>query len=356
MRKTVPVIIPAYEPDENMISLLLSLRDLDIGPVIVVDDGSGEDYSRLFEKAEGIIKDDGGVLLTHEVNRGKGAALKTAFSYILEKYPDAVGSVTADSDGQHTADAIRSVQDSLIDNPGSLILGVRRFDGADVPWKSRFGNNLTVKVFSLVTGVHVSDTQTGLRGIPLSFMRELLQVPGDRFEFETRMLIKSAKRYPVVEIKIETIYDSKDNHKTHFRPVADSIKIYRVLFETFGKYIFASLSSFLIDILLFQLFYNLLKGNIAASAAVATAAARVISATYNYIMNYKVVFRSREPNGRAAIKYLILAVSQMACSAGLVTGGTMVFSAAPAVVIKIIVDTALFLISYQIQKHLVFRQ
>jgi glycosyltransferase involved in cell wall biosynthesis len=356
MREIVPVIIPAYEPDENMISLLRSLRDQNIGPVIVVDDGSGEAYSSLFEKAESIVREDGGVLLTHEVNRGKGAALKTAFSYILEKYPDAIGSVTADSDGQHTADAISNVKDTLIKNPGSLILGVRMFDGEDVPWRRRFGNNLTVKVFSLVTGLHVSDTQTGLRGIPLSFMRELLDVPGDRFEFETRMLIKSAKRYPVVEIKIETIYDSKDNHKTHFRPVADSIKIYRVLFETFGKYIFASLSSFLIDILLFQLFFNLLRGNIASSAAVATVAARVISATYNYIMNYKVVFKSREPQGRAAVKYLILAVAQMVCSAGLVTLGTIIFSSAPAVVIKIIVDTLLFLISYLIQKHLVFRE
>ena len=80
-----------------------------------------------------------------------------------------------------------------------LILGVRAFDQENVPAKSQFGNNLTRKVFRTLYKVDISDTQTGLRGIPTDFMKILLDVPGERFEFETRMLIKGSSGIPVGE-------------------------------------------------------------------------------------------------------------------------------------------------------------
>ena len=225
----IPIIIPAYEPDSNLPLLLHILAENHIGPVIVVDDGSGDQYLAIFEKARSLVAGNGGTVLVHEVNKGKGRALKTAFQYILENYQNVIGAVTADSDGQHTVDCIRKVMETLQAKPQELILGVRDFSGDDIPWKSRFGNNLTEKVFAYVAGVHVSDTQTGLRGIPREFMRDLLDVAGERFEFETQMLLESVNRYPISEVEIETIYDSVEEHQTHFDPVADSIKIYRIL-------------------------------------------------------------------------------------------------------------------------------
>ena len=220
-----PIVIPAYEPDERLLLLLETLKEGSQGPVVIVDDGSGHAYKEIFEQAGAYVEALGGVVLTHEVNRGKGRALKTAFACILKKYPEAVGCVTADSDGQHTVECIEKVRKTLEEHPDSLVLGVRRFDGKDVPWRSRMGNGITERVFAYVSGVHVTDTQTGLRGIPRAFMEELLDVQGERFEFETQMLLESAGSYPIIEVPIRTIYDSKENHQTE--------EVYEVCFFLF---------------------------------------------------------------------------------------------------------------------------
>ena len=294
-----------------------------IRDVVVVDDGSGEQYREIFRRVSEILPSLGGTLLTHDVNRGKGRALKTAFSLVLDQYPCAAGAVTADSDGQHTVGCIRSVMRQLEETPGSLILGVRSFDQEDVPWKSAFGNKLTRKILSYVSGVSVSDTQTGLRGIPLSFI---------------------------------TVYDSKENHQTHFNPVKDSIRIYRILGARFFKYIFVSLSSSVVDLALFAAFCSLLRGRALPLpyVAVSTVAARILSATYNFSMNYRVVFQSGKNVGSSAAKYVLLAVIQMVLSAVLVTGGTTLLPLLPEVVVKIVTDTILFLVSYYIQRRYVF--
>ncbi|MDO5476616.1 MAG: glycosyltransferase [Eubacteriales bacterium] len=359
----IPVIIPAYEPDERLLALLEDFCAQGIRGVILVDDGSGEAYTELFERAQVYLQELDGTLLIHEVNRGKGRALKTAFAWILDHDPDAPGVVTADSDGQHTVDCIRAVMQRLREKPDALVLGVRTFDGEDVPWKSAFGNRLTMKVLGYVSGVQVSDTQTGLRGIPRAFMRELLDVPGDRFEFETQMLLETAGCYPIEEVPIQTIYDSKENHQTHFNPLKDSIRIYRILGAKFLKYLFASLSSCVIDLVLFALFCPLLKSRLLLAptplnripyVAAATVLARILSATYNFAMNYRVVFGSREKVRSSAARYILLAAVQMFLSAVLVTGGTALLPAVPEVVVKAVVDTVLFLVSYYVQRKYVF--
>lgn len=356
MERMIPIIIPAYEPDLRLIELLKDIRKNKCGPVILINDGSGIKYDAIFSTAEEILKDIGGELLVHEKNQGKGRALKTAFSYVLKEYPQAIGGVTADSDGQHTVSCIEDVKASLLEYPDNLILGVRKFDGEGIPWKSRFGNTLTEKIFAYIAGVHVSDTQTGLRGIPMSFMKELLHIPGERFEFEMQMLLECAGRYDITEIPIETIYDSEEDHQTHFNPLLDSIRIYKILGKKFLKYIFSSFSSCIVDIVLFAIFCNLLKSVCpGVYLAAATVGARVISAVYNYLMNYRVVFKSRESIGRSGLKYFALAVVQMSFSAGGVTLLKAVLPFIPDVLVKIIVDTVLFFISYHIQQRYVFR-
>lgn len=352
----IPIIIPAYEPDERLISLLKNLNENGLYPVIVVNDGSDSQYSEIFNEAERLLKHGKGRLLVHETNRGKGRALKTAFEYVRDAFPDAIGVVTADSDGQHTVECMKKIISSLSENPKELILGVRDFTGEGIPWKSRFGNTLTEKVFAYVAGVHVSDTQTGLRGIPYSFMEQLLNIPGERFEFEMQMLLESAGKYPIREIKIKTIYDSEENHQTHFNPITDSIKIYKILGKKFLRYIFASGSSSVLDVALFTLFCHLLRDNIVPYAAMATVFARIISAVYNYCMNYKVVFKSGEKISSSGIKYGLLAIIQMTMSAFFVTLGIEYLKFIPEVLVKVIVDTILFFVSYHIQQRYVFQK
>ena len=187
-------------------------------------------------------------------------------------------------------------------------------------------------------------------------MRELLEVKGERFEFETRMLLESAGKYQIKEVPIKTIYDSKENHQTHFNPVKDSIRIYRILGAKFIKYIFASLSSCLIDLLLFAVFCHFLKaGNPESYVLISSVLARILSAVYNYCMNYKLVFKSREHIGKAAAKYFALAIVQMSASALLVTCFVRLLTRIPEVVIKAVVDTILVFISYHIQQKYVFQ-
>ena len=96
----IPVIIPSYEPDERMTELMEHLKCADIGPVVIVDDGSeGETYQEIFRMAQTQF---GYTVLHHAVNLGKGRALKTAFNYCLNTWPGMLGCVTIDSDGQHT--------------------------------------------------------------------------------------------------------------------------------------------------------------------------------------------------------------------------------------------------------------
>lgn len=350
----IPIIIPAYEPDTRMLTLLNDMKASALGPVILVDDGSGESYAGLFARAAKCVEEMGGTILTHAQNRGKGRALKTGFRYVLDTYPDAIGAVTADSDGQHSPACIEAVRQALAAQPGKLVLGVRCFDGEGVPRKSRMGNRITEKVFSYVSGVHVTDTQTGLRGIPRAFMEKLLDVKGERFEFETQMLLESAGRFPIVEVPIQTIYDSKENHQSHFNTFSDSAKICKILAERFLKYTFSSLSSCVIDLILFSVFCNIFRGKLAGYVAVSTVLARVVSALYNYAVNYKIVFDSRKNIGVAGTKYFLLALVQMSLSALLVTAGCGLLPFLPEVAVKAVVDAALFFISYKVQQKYIF--
>lgn len=223
--REIPVIIPSYEPDEKLTGLLSDLRKEGFTRLVVVDDGSGREYEKYFLMAEKEFHCD---VLYHSINQGKGRALKTAFDFVLRKYPDAVGCITADSDGQHSPSCIFSCGEALLQNPSALVMGCRSFDKEDVPVRSEFGNKCTRVVMKYLAGVSVSDTQTGLRGIPTDFMKKLLSVKGERFEFETNMLMETRiENIFIIEVPISTIY-IEENKFSHFHPIKDSIRIYRI--------------------------------------------------------------------------------------------------------------------------------
>ena len=352
MKNAIPIIIPSLEPDSRLPQLVDELLLESLTPIIIVDDGSGQGYLGIFDS----LSEKGCTVLRHDTNRGKGRALKTAFEYCLDTYPDMIGCVTADSDGQHSPECIKKCREALTENPASLILGVRDFSGEDVPPKSRFGNNLTKKICKTICGVSVSDTQTGLRGIPSAFMRELLSLEGEHFEFETRMLIATKGKYPIAEVPIKTIYDSRENHSTHFNPIKDSVRIYSIFFGELVKFLVSSVSSCVIDLALFWLFCRMLDGGGESKADVmaAGALARVISATYNYLINYAVVFKSKGSHKKTALRYFCLAAVQLCISTGAVTGILHLLPFLPELAVKIPVDLTLFFVSYLIQRKFVY--
>lgn len=351
VKKEIPVVIPSYEPDEKLISLLGRLREAGIAHIVLVDDGSGELYEGFFQRAE---EDFGCQVLRHAVNQGKGRALKTAFNYCLERFPELPGVVTADSDGQHTPECILSCAKALAEHPDSLVLGCRCFEGEDVPTRSEFGNKCTRVVMRYLTGITVSDTQTGLRGIPASFMHQLLTVKGERFEFETNMLLETkARKIPIVEVPIRTVY-IEENKTSHFNPIRDSVKIYMI----FGKFLFSSLSSSVVDLVLFSVFcrfFRQMEWQMVSYITAATVAARILSAFYNYTLNYKVVFQSEGSLKGTLSRYVLLAVVQMGLSAFLVNLLYPLFGGAE-VLVKVPVDVLLFFLSFVIQREFVYAE
>lgn len=338
----IPLIIPSFEPERSFVEFCEKLFDKGLTNTIIVDDGSGAKYHPVFCEIEQRFHF---TVLHHAVNLGKGRALKTAFNYVLNGDTEVIGVVTADSDGQHTPIDIKRCIDQMAAHPHNLILGCRSFEGGQVPWKSRFGNELTKKVFYFVSGVKVSDTQTGLRGIPREFMKKLMNVSGERFEFETNMLIESKSACFVVdEISIQTVYDSKDEHKTHFDPIKDSIRIYRVL-------LMHALSSFFSAIFDFIVF-SFVAGH-GLNIWRATAVARVCSSIINFTINKKAVFKVEGDTFKQAVKYMILVIISGMLSATVINAVTNLLYV-NVIVVKAVVETALFFLNFYIQRAFIF--
>jgi glycosyltransferase involved in cell wall biosynthesis len=218
------VLVPAWQPDSGLVMLVDALLNAGFGSVVVVDDGSGTCYFDIFE----VLRPCSGVVvLTHAVNLGKGRALKTGFNHVLSAMPDVDAVVTADADGQHRVHDIAAVAMCLLSAEGEVVLGTREF-GKEVPWRNWFGNRVTRFLFGLVAGVRVRDTQTGLRGFSREVLPELLVLGGERYEYEMSVLAYICKRTVPVELPIETLY-LEGNRSSHFHPLWDSIRIYRVL-------------------------------------------------------------------------------------------------------------------------------
>ena len=343
------LIIPTLEPNTTFIKVVCNYKK-HFNKIIVVDDGSGEEYRYIFKE----ISDMGVVVLTHALNYGKGRALKTAFNYVLNNYKDIVGVITVDSDGQHLVKDALKCSDALINSENKLVLGSRNFDEDNVPLKSRVGNKLTRSLFKILCGISISDTQTGLRAIAINDIKTFLYTKGERFEYETNMLL-DARKYNIKfeEVPIETVY-LNENKGTHFNPLRDSVEIYKV----FIKYLFVSLSSFLVDILFFMLFLNILSlfsdfSFIMYKIIVSTVCARIVSSLYNYLLNRKFVFEKHDSKS-FIIKYYILVIIQMGISRLSVALLSQVFSSKIIVLLKIIVDILIFIANYYIQREWVF--
>lgn len=349
--KTIAIIIPAYEPNENLITLvkmILESSQTNDCPLIIVNDGSGPSYKKIFDN---LSKDNNVTIINHQQNLGKGRALKTAFNFLQNHYPDVEAAVTIDSDGQHTVSdmwkCIVEFQQKGNENP--IILGSRMFSGK-IPFRSKFGNIFTRNFLSAASGLSISDTQTGLRVIPSIYFSELENLEGERFEYEMNMLIYAKENgLKIYEVPIETIYLEK-NESSHFDPIKDSLRIYHV----FLKFIISSLTSFFIDIVIFTVLMFILKDQNFNSIFLSSIVARVISAFYNYTMNQKIVFKKTKK--RNIIKYFILVVLQVFISSLLITFGTNILPLVNLTILKIITDLFLFFFSYYIQKHIVFKE
>lgn len=348
------IVIPSLNPDEELINYIHTLVSNNVTKILVINDGSDSTYDEIFTKIREIPEC---TVLIHEVNQGKGKALKDALKYYnsQELYKKYNGVITVDADGQHTIKDVLRIAELMEEYGSALILGERAFD-KDVPFRSRFGNSCTRVLFKALYGISVYDTQTGLRGIPNSLVETFSELKGDRYEYEMNMLMTcSLKKIPINSITIETIY-LDGNSSSHFNAIKDSAKIYGLLFGTFLKFTFSSLSSSILDLAIFQLFIFLFKGaKIGEYILFSTIGARVISSVYNLMLNKQVVFKSDGKLGNTILKYYSLCICQMLLSALLVQALYSITHIYETV-IKVVVDTILFFISFRIQQNWVFKK
>lgn len=348
----VCLIIPVYNPDEELFIKFLEQAIHKFSNIIVVNDGSKQECDSIFKRIESHYNQV--KMLKHSVNLGKGRALKTAFNCYLNEYPNCVGIVQADCDGQHDIEDVVNCAKALKENQEKLVIGVRDFSSKEVPSRSRFGNNITRVVFKLFIGISIKDTQTGLRAIGNDLLRKFLSTNGERYEYETNMLIEcKEKNVAIQEVPIKTIYIDK-NQTSKFNPVKDSLAIYKL----FGKYIFSSISAFAIDIILFNIFVKLINQSNVDSNIIegrilyATIIARIISSLYNFKLNSKMVFKNLSK--AAFIKYVILVIIQMFVSAIVVNFLSSCWNI-NVTAIKIMVDVVIFMVNFVVQREIVFK-
>lgn len=347
----IVIIVPSLNPDEALVEVVKSIAEVGIKNIIVIDDGSDKMHKEPFVKSEKM----GAKVLVHEINQGKGKALKTAFEYILNTYDNVTGVITVDGDNQHRIKDIIKCIDKHREMPEHMVLGCRDFSKPDVPPRSKFGNNLTNNVFRFTCGLKISDTQTGLRCIPYKYLNDMLLVEGNRYEYETNMLL-SMKEFdiPYTEVEIETVY-IEENASSHFNPIKDSIRIYKVIF----KFLLSSIWASVVDIVIFALMCYILKGYFQKEVyiLISTIGARVISSLCNYMINHKIVFRSTGKIKNTILKYYLLCICQMGVSYALVCSMSMLLNinGILLVLLKALIDTILFFISFRIQKMWVFK-
>ena len=241
------VLIPAYEPEEQLIPLVQELTANGL-TVLVVDDGSGKNFWHIFDRVR-----EHATVLTQQLNGGKGSALKTGMQYIWDHVPACEHVITCDADGQHSVKDVLRVQQTLHEGNGFVLSVRQRQEGVKIPLRSRVGNSLSRIVYSLLTNRFLPDNQSGLRGFKRMHIEWMLKVEKNNYDYEMNVLYYAAKKgLHITTLPIETIYIN-DNASSHFNPIKDTVRIYKSLFflarATFMALIAAELAVIAVSLL-----------------------------------------------------------------------------------------------------------
>ncbi|MBI5322704.1 glycosyltransferase [Bradyrhizobium sp.] len=333
------VIIPAYNPPPVFVDLVEQVLQRPHWHVVVVDDGTRVDQKPIFTA----LSSERVTVLTHAVNLGKGAALKTGMNYALSKFGRDITVLTLDADGQHLVKDLEAVAQTAAHHSSALILGVRDLGYHRTPLRSFVGNKFTKVVVHALVGLRVSDTQTGLRAMPGSFAEKLLHLVSNGYEFELEMLVIARHmRIQIIEQKIETVY-SAGNKTSHFRPLIDSVRIYVVLL----RFMTVALVSAIVDNLIFL---SLLQAS--TDVMYAEFLARCLTVPLNFILLRKFVFYSALDLRQVLPRYLGVVAAFFCLSVIFVSIRTANgFSAVSA---KLFVESLLFFANFIIQRDYVF--
>ncbi|MGD1045468.1 MAG: glycosyltransferase family 2 protein [Bacteroidota bacterium] len=218
MTNTIAVLIPAFNAEYSLAELVNRLRNA-IGNVqiVVVDDGSTD---RTNEVATSI----GAVVLRHEENRGKGAALQTGFDF-LNRQVEIGFILTMDADLQHQPEDIPKFLLFQKKTNADIVIGSRDRIGTRMPVHRKLSNTITSALVGMRTGVKIKDSQCGFRLIRRSVI-ERVQLESNGYEAETEFLIKAARRgFKIEFVPVQTIYGTEKSYMTHWTTTVNFIKV-----------------------------------------------------------------------------------------------------------------------------------
>ncbi len=362
-RSRLAIVLPSLDPDKKFQGVVEGLVANGFEHIVIVDDGSDAGHKHFFAEAAKLPQAH---LCVHEVNRGKGRALKTGFEYVINNLPELDGVITIDGDGQHLVEDIIACGERMLVEEDKVVLGCRDFDQPGVPPRSVAGNKTTSRFFKILFNIKLSDTQTGLRAIPARYLADFCAIEGERFEYETNMLL-NMKRMGIdfAEQSIATVYDP-DDYSSHYNAVKDSMRIFKVMmkFLTTGsgfRYIISALLSWVVDngLYLLMLTFAALRFTPVLASTVSQIVARVLSSFFNFNMNDRYVFRSKENYWKAMGKYYCVCVPQTFVSVVCLTALISALGITVPIIatgVKVLLELLLFVISYYIQNKWVFNK
>ncbi len=216
-------VIPAFNEEKYIYDVAKIAKEF-VDVVVVVDDGS---IDKTFSRAI----DSGAVVLRHEENMGKGAALRTGFKYALEHGADIV--VTLDGDMQHDPLEIPKFLEKIREEDADIVVGSRFLEKVKgMPIQRRLSNFITTKVLNKVFKVPVTDSQSGFR----AFKRKVLEkvtFKDNRYGAETEILIEAKRKgFNIVEVPISVKYE---NQKSKIRPIRETFSWIWLIIKKYFK-------------------------------------------------------------------------------------------------------------------------
>lgn len=214
-------IIPALNAEAHLAEVIANVgRHLALDRIIVIDDGSSDGTATVAKKA-------GATLVTHEVNRGKGAALKSGFDKSIEVGAEWI--VTLDADGQHDPDEIPLFIARQNETGADIIVGTRMADIKDMPAIRIFANRTTSAFVSMRAGQKIPDSQNGYRLIAADAVKDI-QLETTRYDTESEILIKAARAGARIEsVPVKTIYGEE---VSKVNPFVDTLRFFRMVFKS----------------------------------------------------------------------------------------------------------------------------
>ena len=209
MANKLSIVIPIYNEAEHLEEILNQIDAVDIGmekELILVDDCSTDGTREILETLQN-IESNSAKIFYHEINRGKGATLRTGFQHVT-------GDITLiqDADLEYDPQDYPKLLKPILENEANVVYGSRFMEGRQHGLlRSYFANRFLTSLSNFVNGTEITDMETCYKVIKTDILKDIT-LCSDRFGFEPEITAKLAKRKcKIVEVPIS--YRGRDYHE-----------------------------------------------------------------------------------------------------------------------------------------------